>query len=67
MLVLLWQGCFIFCRGICSDSFSETLHHQDKLYEFQLAFVEHGSYQISGKFQIAWFIYARTNKLRLGI
>ena len=43
MSVLLWQGCFIACLGVCSVHFLETVDHDDTL-----AFVEHGTKSLGG-------------------
>ena len=35
-IILLWQGCFIACLGVCSFPFSEIVHHHDKVLSFSL-------------------------------
>ena len=52
----MWQGCFISFLGVSFVQFSETVQHHDKLDEFQLGFVKHGT-ESQGSCQIAFQAY----------
>ena len=52
----MWHGCFISFLGVSFLLFSETVQHHDKLDEFQLGFVKHGT-ESQGSCQIAFQAY----------
>ena len=52
----MWQGCFISFLGVSYVQFGETVKHNDKLDEFKLGFVKHGT-ESQGSCQITFQAY----------